>query len=142
MPKPREIVFAQINTGDTASFETLITNDTIAQFASLSGDYNPLHTDDAYAQTLHLDSRIPHGMIAGAFFSRLVGMELPGLHSMYMSQTYTFHHPLPINKTIVVRGEVLQKIESVQSVKLSTTIQNKETGEILVKGEALVRVLA
>ena len=141
MPKPRDIAFADIHVGDTAFFETVITSQIIHDFAKLSGDFNPLHTDSIYAQELNLKDRIPHGMIAGALFSRLVGMELPGLHSMYMSQYITFHIPLPIEETIIVKGVVMQLIDAMQSIKITTTIEGKKSGEVFVRGEALVRVL-
>jgi acyl dehydratase len=54
----------QVSPGDT--FETprrTITDADVAQFASLSGDHNPLHTDEAYARTTVFGRCIAHGVL-------------------------------------------------------------------------------
>ena len=38
-----------------------ITEDDIARFAEVSGDYNPLHMSDEYAATTMFEKRIAHG---------------------------------------------------------------------------------
>jgi len=40
-----------------------ITDHDIMAFAGLSGDYNPLHTDDQYAATTPFGQRIAHGVL-------------------------------------------------------------------------------
>lgn len=140
MPRPCEKVFANITVGDTAQFATHISLSMVDAFASLSGDTNPLHTDDTYAANTSFKKRLPHGMIAGALFSRLVGMELPGLYALYMNQSLSFHHPLPVDTPITVIGEVIQKVNFSHVIKIKTTIVDTDN-LVLVSGEALVRVL-
>ncbi|MDX6722544.1 MAG: hypothetical protein QOD44_2543 [Solirubrobacteraceae bacterium] len=41
-----------------------ITEADIVNFAGVSGDFNPLHTDDAFAATTPYGRRIAHGMLA------------------------------------------------------------------------------
>src|SRR5262245_60653032 len=104
--------FSEVNVGERAEFEILIDETLVDAFAALSGDTNPLHTDDAYATGTPFGRRLPHGMLAGALFSRFVGVHLPGRYSLYLSQTLLFKKPLSFGTTIIVSGEIVQKIDS------------------------------
>jgi 3-hydroxybutyryl-CoA dehydratase len=139
MPEPKEHEYDSLSLSDTASFTVTVTADMVTDFAALSGDHNPLHLSEEYAAHTDFGARIPHGMLAGAWFSRLVGMELPGLHALYMSQSLAFHAPLPFGVPLQVKGEVIQKIDSARAIKLRTTVLHDAT--VLVQGEALVRLL-
>ncbi|MCX6787223.1 MAG: MaoC family dehydratase [Candidatus Kaiserbacteria bacterium] len=136
-----EKTFAEIREGDTVQFTVVIDETVVQKFADFSGDFNPLHMDVEFAQKTSLGKRVAHGMLGGIFFSRLVGMHLPGLHSLYLSQSLFFRKPIYLGTTVVVSGVILQKIESMKTVKMATEIRDEETGEILVDGEAMVKVL-
>ena len=133
--------FEEILQGDTAQFDVDITEDIVGGFASLSGDYNPMHVNREYAASTPFGGRIAHGMIAGALFSRLVGVYLPGKYCLYLSQTLQFKKPIRIGATVTVEGAVTQKTEATRTVTLSTLLRAKADGEILVEGQALVRLL-
>ena len=40
-----------------------ITETDIVNFAGLSGDYNPLHTDEEFAKSNLFGTRVPHGLL-------------------------------------------------------------------------------
>jgi acyl dehydratase len=138
MPEPRTILFDEMRVGMNAAFEEIVSEELVDRFAALSGDYNPLHMDATYAAQTPLHDRIPHGMIAGAFCSRLIGMHLPGLHSLYLTQSLTFHRPLPFGK-VTVRGEVSSVHASTRMVGIALSITDGKN--LLVKGDALVKML-
>ena len=133
--------FAEVSVGQRAEFETSIDDATVDAFATLSGDANPLHTDEAYASGTTFGRRVPHGMIGGALFSRFVGMHLPGRYSLYLSQSLLFKKPLPLDTALVVSGEIVQKIEAARAVRMTTKITDKASGVTLIDGEAMVRLL-
>ena len=133
--------FAEVSVGQRAEFETSIDEATVDAFAALSGDTNPLHTDEAYAIGTGFGRRLPHGMIGGALFSRFVGMHLPGRYSLYLSQSLLFKKPLPLDATLVVSGEVVQKIEAARAIRMTTKITDKASGATLIDGEAMVQLL-
>jgi len=126
--------------GMQAEFSQTITAELVDAFAALSGDQNPIHTDEAYAASTPLGGRIAHGMIAGALFSRLIGMHLPGLYSLYLSQQLNFRKPVRIGDTVIVRGTITQRTESVRVLRIRTELIHAASGEILVDGEAMVKV--
>ena len=133
--------FAEIREGDTAKFEVIVDEALVQKFADLSGDNNPLHMDAEFAARTPVGERVAHGMLGGALLSRLVGMHLPGTHSLYLSQSLFFRRPIRIGTTITVSGTVAQKIDPVKTLRMSTVITDSKTGEVLTDGKAMVKVL-
>lgn len=138
---PKKYTYDEIKVGQRAEFEVAISEKLIADFALLSGDKNPLHIDSSYAATTPFGRPVAHGMIAGMLFSRLVGMELPGGHSIYLSQHLAFHHPIYAGDTVVVSGVVKSKTDSYNTVALDMEVRTKSPDELKISGRALVRVL-
>ena len=64
--------------GMRAEYERDVTQDMIESFAEVSGDHNPLHLDDEYAQGTIFKGRIAHGMLSAAFISKVFGTVMPG----------------------------------------------------------------
>lgn len=128
---PADKTFADIVVGDSAEFEEMVSEELILQFAKLSGDHNPLHTK----------RHVAHGMLGGALLSRLVGMHLPGLRALYLSQSLAFKAPIAAGSRVVVRGEVVQKMDALKILTIRTTITERDSGTVLTSGEARVRVV-
>jgi 3-hydroxybutyryl-CoA dehydratase len=138
----REMLYSNIAEGDIASFSMVVDAATVERFSELSGDKNPLHMDDSYARSAAPGGqRIAHGMIVGAFFSKLVGMYLPGKHALYLSQTLRFQYPIVLGTEAVIKGEVTHKSDAHRIITIHTTATDKGTGILLVNGEALVQLL-
>lgn len=133
--------FADIAVGEAAQFAAVLDEQLIREFAALSGDQNPLHTDAAYAAHTPFKGVVAHGMLAGAFFSRLVGMYLPGLYSVYLSQTLLFHKAIVPGTEVIVSGTVIQKSEATRSVIMDMRVMDVKSKDVLVSGEARVRLL-
>ena len=108
----------------------------IDDFAKISGDYNPLHMDEKFAQSRDFKNRVCHGMLLGSLFSRLVGMYIPGKYGLYFSQTLNFVNPSIVNDTVTITGKVISKSESTKIIELKTTIKN--SSHVLVDGKAKV----
>jgi len=128
-----------IESGLTKQFKTIISESLVSDFAQLSGDFNPLHMDESYAQTTDFKKRICHGMLLASFFSKLVGMYIPGRRSLYLSQTLKFISPCYIGDEIIVKGTVISKSDVTRIINLKTSII-KNSGEELVRGDAKIMV--
>ena len=61
-----------IEIGQKKSFEVVVTESMVDDFAKLSGDNNPLHMDENYAKSNNFENRVCHGMLLASFFSRLL----------------------------------------------------------------------
>lgn len=134
-----EYTFEQIKIGDTTKFTEKINQTRLDNFASLSGDYNPLHMNDSYAANTRFEKRVCHGMLLASFFSKLVGMHMPGKNALYFSQTLNFQAPCYVGDEITIQGEVIDKSDSTRMITLKTLIHNS-TGVCLVDGVAKVLV--
>ena len=131
--------FDDITIGLTKEFSVEITESMVDNFAEFSGDYNELHMDEDYASTTSFGKRICHGMLLTSFFSRLVGMSIPGKNALYFSQSINFQSPCFIGDRIIVRGEVTEKSESTHIITIKTTILNQDS-KCLIDGIAKVIV--
>ena len=139
MNEAKDLKWEDIKVGDTASFSRTISEKDVNDFAKLSGDYNPLHTDEEYAKTTKFGKRVVHGMFLGALISQLLGMELIGKRCLYLSQDLQFKKPVFIDDTILISGEIKNKSESTQI--LDILIEVKKEKEILLIGEAKVQII-
>ncbi len=139
MDDPLEYSFDEIEIGVRYNFEVLIDKKLEENFAKITGDFNPLHMDEQYAKKTKFGKRVCHGMLLASFFSRLVGMYLPGKNALYFSQTLNFVEPCFIDDKITVQGEVLDKSESIKIITLKTTIKNQYQ-KLLIEGTAQVMV--
>ena len=137
--KPSEYSFDEIEIGMQKSFKIFISEDRLDEFAKLSGDDNPLHMNEEYASSTSFKKRVCSGMFLSSFFSRLVGMYLPGKHALHISQSLNFVNPCFIGETITVGGKVIDKSPATKIIKLETTITN-ESGKRIIDGKAQVIV--
>jgi acyl dehydratase len=123
--KFNELSYNEISIGQQESFIIKITESMVEKFSNLSGDLNPLHMDNQFAESSSFKKRIVHGMLLASFFSQLIGMKLPGKNALYFSQTLNFRSPCYIDDEIEVVGEVIEKSNSTQIITVSTSIFDK-----------------
>lgn len=90
----------QLQVGMSASYEQTITDADIKTFAGLSGDNNPVHMSDEFANESRFKKRIAHGFISASFFSAIFGTKLPGPGCVYVSQDLKFLRPVYIGDTV------------------------------------------
>jgi len=140
MTEPIETRLVNLSIGQRAEFTEVISESMIDEFAKLSGDYNSHHMDESYARKTRFKKRICHGMLLASLFSRLIGMHLPGKHSLYFSQSLNFLYPAFIDDKVTVEGEIVKISRSTGIITLKTRI-TKENNIELVTGEAKVVVL-
>ena len=137
--KPSEYSFDEIELGMQKSFKVDISKNMLDVFGRDTGDYNPLHMSEKYASSTSFKKRVCSGMFLASFFSRLVGMYLPGKHALHISQSLNFVNPCFIGETITVEGKVIDKSPATKIIKLETTITN-ESGKRIIDGKAQVIV--
>ncbi|MFY9174642.1 MAG: MaoC family dehydratase [Peptococcia bacterium] len=133
----KSYTYEELQIGQKASLSKTITDEVIRAFADVSEDRNPLHLDEEFAKDTIFKERIAHGMITAGLISAVIGTQLPGLNTIYLKQDLNFTAPVKIGDTITVEVEVLEKLEK-KNVRLSTIARN-QNGDVVVKGEAIVK---
>ncbi len=125
--------------GEKASRITLISDDMIRAFASLTGDTNPVHLDDTYAAGTRFGRRIAHGMIAAGLISATLADDLPGPGTIYLSQTLEFKAPVYPGDTLTTTVEV-KSIRPDKPIVTLTTFCKNQNDVVVLEGEAVVLV--
>lgn len=74
-----------------------VTPDVYYSFQRCSNDFNPLHTDAAFASKKGFNEVVVYGNVLNAFISHFVGMLLPTRDVMILSQNINFRKPVFIN---------------------------------------------
>ena len=120
--KLNEYTFEEIKLGMKESFEVNITESMENDFAKITGNYNPLATDNEYAATTNYKKRICPGMFTASFFSRLTGMHLPGKYALVYSQSLNFVNICYIGDQITVEGEVIEKNDATKLITINTCL--------------------
>jgi len=110
----------ELTIGMTSSFEKTISAKDIEAFAAVTGDTNPVHLDEAYAQTTPFKARIAHGMMSAGLISTVLGTQLPGPGCIYLDQQIKFRAPVFINDTVVATVTVEEINERRGRVSLKT----------------------
>ena len=136
---PADLKLKDIEIGQKKSFEVVITESMVDDFAKLSGDNNPLHMDENYAKSNNFGGRVCHGMLLASFFSRLAGMYIPGKNALYFSQSLKFQYPCFVNDRIEIHGEVIDKSLATKIITLKTTISKDKHQIVDGIGKVLVR---
>ena len=131
--------FEDIEIGQSAEFTKAISDKDVRLFAQITGDFNPVHLDEAAAARSQFKGRIAHGMLTAGLISAAIAGKLPGPGSVYLSQTLRFTAPVRIGEIVTATVQVIEIIAPKRRVKLSTICRNQK-GETVVEGEALILV--
>ena len=135
MPEGKTIDTLKV--GDSAQISNTITETVIHDFAKATGDFNPIHLDQAYAEKTRFKGRIAHGALSIGYISSVLANLLPGPGSIYLSQEIKFLAPVRIGDVIAAKVEVIELIPEKNRVKFKTTCVN-QNGEVVVDGTAWI----
>jgi len=120
----------ELKVGDTAEISKSITEEVINDFAKATGDFNPIHLDQAYAEKTFFKGRIAHGLLSVGFLSAILGNILPGHGTIHLFQEIRFLAPVRIGDTVTARVEVIELIPEKNRAKFKTTCVNQEGKEV------------
>jgi acyl dehydratase len=113
---PNALFFDEFKAGQSwLTPRRTITEADIVMFAGLTGDYNPVHTDEEFARRTPFGTRILHGP---AVFAIATGLEFrlglkEGTAIAFLGMTWDLKAPVKIGDTI----HVFQRVESVRATK-------------------------
>ncbi len=125
----------ELQVGDTAERSLSLTAEHVRTFAELSGDYNPLHFDEAFAARTKFGRLVVQGGLTTGLLHALVAMDLPGPGTVFLSQNWKFTAPVYIGDTITAHAEVLHVHPSKPVTQLGVRV-TRQDGTTVLEGEA------
>lgn len=129
--------YEQLSIGMEEHFEHTVTSEMMDWFLQICGDSNPLHCDEEYAKSFGFPGRVVYGMLSASLYSTLVGVYLPGKHCLLYSVDTKFRKPVFIGDTLIVRGTVVEKNDSVKMVTINALILNQHHDKV---SKAVIKV--
>ena len=130
--------FKNLQLGQSESFKIKLKKEIIKKFISISKDYSKIHINKKFACKYNFKDKIIHGMLLGAFYSRFIGIYLPGKFSLLMSMDIKFNNPIYLNDVITIKGQIVHLNNSykVATIKIYATNQitkNVSNAKAMVK---------
>ncbi len=131
---------AGLSVGDVvATREVVITRDTLVRYAGASGDFNPIHYNDVFAQSVGLPGVIAHGMFTmGAAASVVESWAGPGNVVDYQTR---FSRPIPVpnpgEAIVTVTCTIGALDEEATTVRVDVTVEF-DGQKVLAKAQAVV----
>ena len=116
--------------------ERKLTQDDIILFSKVSGDKNPVHLDEKYAQQTIFGKRIAHGMLTASLISAVIAEQLPGHGTVYLSQTLKFIRPV-LPGQLVITSVIVSHIEY-SNRRVTLDCKCKVDEKVVLAGEAIV----
>lgn len=130
------ICIEDLEVGMTRSLSKTVSDRLIELFAEVSSDRNPVHLDDAYARDTMFEGRIAHGMLTAGLISAVIGEQLPGHGTVYLTQTLKFMAPVRPGDRVTATVSVAAIDHSRRRVTLDCACRVGD--RVVLKGEALV----
>lgn len=132
------VYLEDLSIGQSAQVVRQVTAADVVSFATVTGDDNPIHLDEAYASATPFKGRIAHGMLSAGYISAVLGTRLPGPGAIYVSQTLSFRRPVRIGDRVA--AEVTVSAIDLERGRVTFGTQCTVDGKTVVDGEAVVIV--
>jgi NAD(P)-dependent dehydrogenase (short-subunit alcohol dehydrogenase family)/acyl dehydratase len=109
-----------------AGFEVAVGPEQALEFARVSGDWNPLHTDPAHAAETPYRRPVLHGAYSAGLISRLAGMQLPGADCLLHGMRLRFVAPVILPARLRVHGRLVA--EAAGTGRVEATVTDADSG--------------
>lgn len=135
-----EYKFNDLSIGQEEYFLFEVTERKMQLFQELSGDNNPLHTEQQFAQDHGFENRVVYGMLSASLISTLGGVYLPGKYCLIQQVEHKFCSPVFVGDILTVKGTVSELNETVQQAIIKIEIRNQKSAKV-VRGKLSVGFL-
>ncbi|MGB0660837.1 MAG: MaoC family dehydratase [Mangrovicoccus sp.] len=130
------VYLEDLKIGDSRSLTKVIDKETVAKFADVSEDRNPIHLDEEAGKASIFGQCIAHGMLSASLFSALLGERLPGHGTVYLGQDLKFRAPVKIGDEVTASVTVKEIIAEKKRVILDCQAVVGE--QVVIIGQATV----
>ena len=116
----------ELEPGMTSSIERTVSEKDVQLFGEATGDMNPVHFDEAYARKTIFRGRVVHGALSIGFISGLLGTQLPGDGSIFLSASIVFKLPVRIGDTVTTTATVREVVGREVIMDCECTVDGKQ----------------
>jgi 3-hydroxybutyryl-CoA dehydratase len=119
--------FDSIQAGQTFTFRRTFTEGDVSNFCGITGDYNPYHIDDTFAQSNFFGRRIIPGLLTASMITHIggmIGFLATEMHFQYVEAVY-------IGDTITCIVTFAEKDEEKRLFRATATLVNQSGVEAL-----------
>ena len=127
--------------GATAKRARITSSQDIERFSDITGDFNPLHYDQATAEASVFGRIIVQGGVTSGILNAVVAEDLPGPGTVFLQVSWRFVKAVGVGEQITGEVEVVSVRDDKPICQLKTRVTN-EAGEECLMGEATVYVAA
>ena len=131
--------FEELRIGQSYEMSRVFNEQEVRDFARLSYDTNPIHTDAEFARTTQFGQIIVPGFLTGSMFSAIIGTRFPGFGSVYLNQNMSFRKPIFLNQRVTAVVRVKELFQEKHRALLETNCYD-ENQTLLIEGTALVKL--
>lgn len=125
--------FEDLSIGMKESFSREVTASMVEDFCRMTGDVNPLHTDEDFARGKGFKDRVVYGLLTTSFLSTLAGVYLPGERSLIREVDVKMKKPVFVGDILTVTGEVENIREELGFFVMKVSIVN-QNGDKVMRG--------
>ena len=128
-----EYLFKDLSVGQTESFQVTVTKEMEDCFRKMTGDVNPLHASDEFAEEIgkgKFQSHVTFGMLTASFYSTLAGVYLPGKYSLIHSLDIKFQKPVYMGDQLTITGEIAGMQDELNLIQIKAIIRNQKTQKV------------
>ncbi len=142
----RGLTFDQFNVGDAYVCPgRTVTEADVVNFAGISGDFNPLHTNDEYAKTTPFGQRIAHGVLVLAIATGQINQVgiFEGTTIALLQQTIKYVGTVKLGDTVHLEFRIAEKKETSKPDRGILVLENKvlnQSGQTVVQVEEIIMV--
>ncbi len=131
---PFDSSFEALEEGQSVEQSVTISEPNLKAFAELSQDSARVHHDPEFARSKGYEAPIVYGFQLASYFSRLLGMYLPGENSVIQSVELRYLQPVMLGQELTFTVTVRKVVGAVGAVVLELAAMKGDTPA--VKGKA------
>lgn len=129
--------------GKRVTFEKTVTAADVERFAELTGDFDPLHLDEAFCKTTQYGARIAHGALIIGYMSSASSLMTQGMDRAVASLGYDrirLVAPVFIGDTVTTAYEIVSTDPARNRATARITVTNQH-GETVAVADHIMKVL-
>ena len=121
-----EFRFEDLKVDQTERFEVTISELMMNNFREISGDVNPLHSDKDFAIKQNFQDKVVFGLLVSSFYSKLIGVYLPGKYALLNSINVDFLKPVYVQDKLYIEGRIVELDNRFKIINIKSRITREE----------------